>query len=264
MYVQITQFFIRCKATPAATCILAYSMVYLPLMKCVKQVIFILPFAALIVAILMPFMGKTPVKAPAKFLLASREMSLEKRYSNEYVNDVFKDNILLTIAYMARQARPDAIEWEKVTKPFHYEVTLKRGEVFAFHDDVLPEYRGKVVKTTDAHFNSAEGFKSDGYLIGDGVCHLASLLNWVARASRLQVAAPTNHNFAAIPEIPKVFGTAIYSNPQEKGANALQNLYITNTEPNPIVFEYDYHGGILKVSVYEYVQSPILSANVIY
>jgi len=83
------------------------------------------------------------------------------------------------------------VNWNEVEAFTSYEVVLKPGEVFAFHEDVLPQFNHKVIKTTHTHFNSQEGFKSDGYLIGDGVCHLASLINWAAKDAGLKVTAPT-------------------------------------------------------------------------
>ena len=187
-----------------------------------------------------------------KSILAAHEISLEKRYPESFVNGIFKDNILLGIAYMEEKVhKKDEVTWEEVTKPFRYALRLKPSEVFAFHDDVLPEYMGKVSKTTNAHFIFEEGFKSDGYLAGDGVCHLASLLYWVAKDAHLEAIAPTNHDFREIPEIPREYGVSIYSNPETRGTNAQQNLYIKNTLEKPVVFEFEYNGRILKISAVE-------------
>lgn len=184
--------------------------------------------------------------------LAQHEFSLSNRYGNSYVNDVFKDNVLLTIKYTTgTKIDPKTIDWKILEKPFVYKMNLKPGEIFAFHDDVLPQYKGKVIKTTNAHFNFAEGFKSDGYLTGDGVCHLASLLYWVAKDAGLSVYAPTNHNFAPVPEVPKEFGVSIYNYPGRSSSNELQNLYITNNRNKDIVFEYKLEGEHLKISVFE-------------
>ena len=184
--------------------------------------------------------------------LAVHEMSLEDRYSNTSVNEVFKDNILLTTHYMKGDSiDPRRIDWKEVEKPLEYSFILKPGQTFAFHDDVLPEYKEKVAKTTNAHFNMQEGFKSDGYLAGDGVCHLASLLYWTAKDAALEVNAPTNHNFAKIPEIPKEFGVAIYNDASKNTINQLQNLYVTNNKLFPILISFDYNGKTLKVSAKE-------------
>lgn len=209
-------------------------------------------FLALVSASLWfhPLMGVA--KTPELKTLASRQMSLEKRYRVESVNEVFKDNILLNIAYMQGLVKkPTDINWGKIEKPFTTQFVLQPGEIFAFHDDVLPTYAGKVKKTTHAHFNAQEGFKSDGYLYGDGVCHLASLISWAASDAHLGVVAPTNHNFMPIPQIPKKFGVAIYSAPGESSLNQRQNLYVKNTYKKPIAFVFDYKNEALKVSVVE-------------
>ncbi|MBI3379271.1 VanW family protein [Candidatus Gottesmanbacteria bacterium] len=184
--------------------------------------------------------------------LAIHEFSLNNRYKNSYVNNVFKDNVLLAIKYTTGvKINPKSIDWNDVEAPFIYKMTLKPGEVFAFHDDVLPQYSGKVIKTTNAHFNFQEGFKSDGYLVGDGVCHLASLLYWVATDAGLSVYAPTSHNFAQVPEVPKEFGVSIYNYPGRSSSNRLQNLYITNNKNRNIAFEFRFSGEYLKISALE-------------
>lgn len=191
-----------------------------------------------------------PIANPAK-TLGEAQFSLLDRYSNTYVSNVFADNILLTIAYMRGIVPHNTPDWNEVKKPFSYTFTLQPGEVFAFHEDVLPEFSGKVVKTTNAHFGSQEGFKSDGYLVADGVCHLASLINEAATHAGLGVVAPTNHDFAVIPEVDRKYGTAIYFMPGDSGTNARQNLYVTNTKDKPVTFTFTYDGTELKVIVTE-------------
>lgn len=183
--------------------------------------------------------------------LGSQSFSLEKRYADTFVNDVFKDNILLTLAYMRGVQVSNNPNWDIVRKPFTYSIRLKPGEVFAFHEDVLPEFVGKVVQTTNAHFGSQEGFKSDGYLVADGVCHLASLIHEAGVKGGLKVVSPTNHDFAVIPEIPREFGTAIYFMPGQKGSNAMQNLYVENNKEKPIALVFEYKDNILTVRVVE-------------
>ncbi len=197
-------------------------------------------------AMLVNVLGFTAVKPHT---LAQHEMSLENRYPEKSVNDVFKDNILLTITYM-KEKTPNAhtVNWGDVEKPFAYEFTLKPQETFAFHDDVLSDYKGKVTRTTNAHFNAQEGFKTDGYLFGDGVCHLASLFYWTAKDAGLIAKAPTNHDFHEIPDIPKEYGVAILNVPGQESSNAAQNLYITNTREKPVVFRFDYDGKKLKLT----------------
>lgn len=182
---------------------------------------------------------------PKQTVLAKHTIPLEDRYPDKWVNNVFKDNILLTVAYMDGKKSLSSVK-----KPFSYEFTLKPKETFAFHDDVLNQYQGKVSKTTNAHFNYSEGFESDGYLFGDGVCHLASLIYWTAKDAKVDALAPTNHDFHAIPDIPKEYGVAIYNNPESHGVNSQQNLYITNTNQKPLTFRFDYDGKSLSLTVF--------------
>ncbi len=181
--------------------------------------------------------------------LAVREMSLENRQSDRFTNDVFKDNILLNLAYMRGIAvQPQSVDWNEVRKPFSYTFKLSPNQTFAFHDSVLPEYEGKVTKTTNAHFNFQEGFKTDGYLFGDGVCHLASVINWVAKDANLKVYAPTSHDFAVVPGIEAKYGVSIYNQNGATVSNQLQNLYITNDHNKTVKFTFDYKNNILKVT----------------
>lgn len=183
--------------------------------------------------------------------LALHEISLENRHGDRYVNEVFKDNILLNLAYLdGRVKKSSDINWEEVRKPFVYEFTLSPNETFAFHEDVLLQYEIKIKKTTNGHFNAQDGFRFSGLLYGDGVCHLASLINWVAKDAGLEVQVSVNHDFREIPEIPKEFGVSIYYYPGQKSANAQQNLYITNNFKNPVVFKFHYDGEKLRVEIF--------------
>lgn len=143
------------------------------------------------------------------------------------------------------------INWEEINKPFEYEFKLKPYETFAYHEDVKEKYKNSLVKTTIAHFNAEDGFLTDGYLYGDGVCHLASLIYWVALDAGLLTEAPTNHDFAAIPDIAKKYGVSIYYNPGSLSANARQNLYITNNRAKTVSFKFEYRNNTLKVSAIE-------------
>ncbi len=193
----------------------------------------------------------TPALPQPTHILTSHEISLKDRYPVPSVSDVFQDNILLNLAYMRGIVQDNKITWDEVNKPFHCEFRIDPNKTFAFHDDVLPEYKDSLVRTTQAHFNSQEGFKTDGYLFGDGVCHLASLIYWVAKDANLDTKAPTNHDFMAIPEIERQFGVSIYSNPNSKGSNAQQNLYITNNTGKQLTFYFDYLDNKLRVSILE-------------
>ena len=179
-------------------------------------------------------------------LLSTHTMSLADRYPVPSVNTVFKNNILLTVAYLSGAVKnPSQINWNTVTAPSEYVLTLQPGEVFAFDDSVLPEFAGKHIVTTNAHFSSGEGFLYDGDLYGDGVCHFATLINWAATDAGLKVVAPTRHDFARIPDIDPKYGTAIYAGAPE------QNLYVENTFDKPIKMVFTYANNNLTVSVYK-------------
>jgi hypothetical protein len=167
-------------------------------------------------------------------LRAERTFSLANRYPDPWVNNIFRYNILRTLSLM---------------NPQSYSFTLNPGEVFAFHEDVLTQFEGKVAQTMHAHFNYADGFKSDGWLMGDGVCHLASLIFWAAKDAGLDALAPTNHDFATIAEVPKEYGVSIFYSPGAHDSNARQNLYITNTWNKPANFVFAFDGTSLTVKV---------------
>ncbi|KKR34065.1 MAG: hypothetical protein UT63_C0007G0020 [Candidatus Gottesmanbacteria bacterium GW2011_GWC2_39_8] len=193
-------------------------------------------------------------RLPSKQIVSQKVISLENRYQDRFVNSVFKDNILLNLRYLKGDVKSKKdINWSQIVRPFKFELKLGSDEVFSFHDDVLPQFQKKKLITTGAHFNSLEGFKSDGFLVGDGVCHLASIIYWAAKSAGLTALAPTNHNFRSIPEVPKDFGVAIYYNPGEKSSNQLQNLYIVNDKNTDISFLFEYDGTKLLISVLELI-----------
>lgn len=80
--------------------------------------------------------------------LALREISLDKRHSDPSVNKVFKDNILLALAYLNNSIQKDRpIDWSYIEKPNVIVFRLNPKESFAFHDVVFDAYKGSVVKT---------------------------------------------------------------------------------------------------------------------
>lgn len=197
-------------------------------------------------------MFKPQVKAISSVAIASKTYSMENRYNVASVNQVFKDNILLTLKYMDGSIKSkEGISWSEVEKPFHTQFTLNKSEGFAFHDQVLPEYKNSVVKTTNAHFNSTDGFISDGWLVGDGVCHLASFMHVVALEAGLTSVSLASHDFAKINEVSREYGVSIKYMPGEFSNSSRQNLYIVNTLDKPVTFVFDYDGVNLSVSVTE-------------
>ncbi len=181
-------------------------------------------------------------------VLASREFSLDNRYGVTSVNEVMKKNILLYMAYLSGSVSDKkSIDWSEMNKPFKSSFELKPGEVFAFHDLVKAEYQGRVAVTTGTDFSAGDGYLSDGYLYGDGVCHLASLVNWVAQDAGLEVVVPKDHrSVGSIPGVADEYGVSIYKNKAENiGAN--NNLYITNTKGQPVTFHFEFSGSQLRV-----------------
>jgi len=82
----------------------------------------------------------------------------------------------------------------------------------------------------NSKFYIEEGYKAIGGLGGNGVCHLASLINWVGSEAGLEVIALASHSFAPVLGVPKKYGTSIRS--QSKN----QNLYIRNNFDYPVAF----------------------------
>jgi hypothetical protein len=181
--------------------------------------------------------------------LGERSISLDNRQVNKPLNEIYKDNILLNMAYMRGVVtKGSTVNWDSVRAPFEYEFILQPGETFAFHDLVSEEFRNPTL-TTQSHFGGQEGYQYDGRLYGMGVCHLASVINWAAKDAGLNSVAPTNHDFFPINEVPKEHGVAIYADPGSVGVSSKQNLYITNNKDTAVTFKFNFDGDNLKVSV---------------
>ena len=225
-------------------------MLYFPLNpELVSGFLYMLPELILLAHLILV---SPQIKGSSNVALASRSFSLENRYNNAYVNDVFKDNILLTLNYMSGDVKSkNDVNWDNIEKPANFNFSLKPGEGFAFHDQILPQYAESIVKTTNAHFNYTDGFKSDGYLTGDGVCHLASLIYWAAKDAGLTSVSLASHDFAKINEVPKEYGVSIKSMPGAFANSANQNLYIINNRDKAVTFNFDYDGTNLTVTVLE-------------
>lgn len=207
--------------------------------------------ASFITASILALSTASPSNLPQdKVELGSSSMSLDHRLEVKSANDIYKDNILLNLAYLSGEVKTkDDIDWEQIRKPFILQFSLELGQRFAYHDQVLNEYKNGIVLTTNSHFNAIEGYKTDGNLYGMGVCHLASLIHRAALSAGLESIAPTNHDFASINEIPKEYGVSIYSNPDSFAMSAKQNLYIRNNLDSKVDFSFDFDGVNLKVSV---------------
>jgi len=191
-----------------------------------------------------------PMLQPQNQALAEVSYSLANRHPNPFVNEVFSDNILLAVAYMGGSVKnKQSISWEAIRKTNNNQVILLPGQTFAFHDSVFNKYENQIASTTNAHFSSYEGFRFSGYLVGDGVCHLASFMKVVAQKAGLTVEAPVRHDFAAIPEIDKIDGVSIFYTPYDQANSSRQNLYITNNQDKAVAFVFSTENSILNIKV---------------
>lgn len=183
--------------------------------------------------------------------LSSRSMSLDKRYGGvDIPNNVYKDNILLNLAYLNGSVKSkNDINWDELHQPMSMEFTLEPGQRFTYHSIVDEQYSDNIAVTTSTNFGAGDGYKYEGGLYGMGVCHLASLIHWAALDAGVESIAPSNHDFYAIPEIPKQYGVAIYNSPDSPVASAKQNLYIKNTLDSKVTFKFVFDGNNLKITV---------------
>ncbi len=189
-------------------------------------------------------------KPQAQDELAARSMSLNMRYAYELADNVYKDNILLNLAYLSGEVKSkNDINWDTLRQPFTMQFSLEPGQRFAYHDLIATEYKDNVALAVHTNFGAGDGYKYSDGLYGMGVCHLASLIHWAALNAGLESIAPTNHDFYTISEVPKEFGVAIYASPDSTAASAKQNLYIKNTLNSKVTFRFDFDGVNLRVRV---------------
>jgi len=215
-------------------------------MPMIKQTI--ISIATLVSTILTPvspvgvtLLSPIPEK-PVLVVLAEHSLDLTTREPGEYANEVFADNIVLSLHYLKSDVERGNIDWKEIRASFEVAFVLRPEEIFAFHGNVLPEFESPVV-TMNSRFFIEEGYRSVGGLGGNGVCHLASLINWVAAEADLEVTAKVNHNFYPVPGVPGQFGTSIRS--QSK----TQNLYIKNNFEIPVVFAFSVEGGEVNLKI---------------
>lgn len=167
----------------------------------------------------------SPIFRNQEVVLAERFLDISIRDEDPYTNEVFAYNILLALDYLGNGG-----------------FVLQPGEIFAFHSNVLSEFAEPKV-TMNSRFFIEEGYKSIGGLGGNGVCHLASLMNWVASEAGLEVVAPNGHNFAPISGAPEEYGTSIrFQSPN-------QNLYIKNNFDYPVRFVFKIAGQLVFLRI---------------
>ncbi len=182
--------------------------------------------------LLSPIPERLLVFNQQEVVLAGHLLDLTIRDEDPKANQGFADNILLALHYLKGDVKSSKIDWDWARRPFEVSFVLQPGEVFAFHKNVLSEYSDPVI-AINSEFLTTEGYKSVWGLGGNGVCHLASLMNWVASEAGLKVMAPNGHNFAPIPGVPKEYGTSIRSQSPN------QNLYIINSYDYSVSFSFE-------------------------
>ena len=194
--------------------------------------------------------SEAELHAQAQTVLGSRSMSLNNRYGYDLPENVYKDNILLNLAYISGtvQSKND-INWDNLKQPFSMQFSLEPGQRFAYHKLIDPKYNENIAIAPNTNFGAGDGYKYEGGLYGMGVCHLASLIHWAALDAGLESIAPSNHDFYPIPEVPKEYGVAIYNSPNAPAASMKQNLYIKNNLESKVTFTFEFDGVNLKVSV---------------
>lgn len=153
----------------------------------------------------------------------------------DYVSQAASDNILLALHYLAKTVpkQGEAIAWAQARQPQLISLELNPGEMFAFHPETLSKFQGKSVKAVQTNFYRSDGYVADNGLVGNGVCYLASLMNWVASEAGLAVTAEVDHDFFPVPNVPPEYGTSIFYTPGSS-ASQDQNLYIENTLDVPV------------------------------
>lgn len=177
--------------------------------------------------------------------LALGGIDLSQRHPNAQINEGFKENILLNLDFLNQAGNG--------------KIVLQPGEVFAFHKNILPEFNENTVVTQESEYRPKEGYKLVAGLYGNGVCHLASLMNWVASEAGLAVTAQVNHNFAPVPGIDKKYGTSIKFYPNIGGTSERQNLYIRNNQDLPVLFSFKLEGNWLWFSILKLTLNPTVS-----
>ena len=199
-------------------------------MPMIKETVFKLVVAvSLVLAPARTFLS--PLAETQEVVLVEHNLDLTNRAKNEYTNEIFVDNILLSLHHLNSEEKTSVVDWEQINQPFEVSFTLEPGAIFAFHDTTYPEFSDPAV-TMNTEFSRQEGYKVLAGLAGNGVCHLASLMNLTAQEVGLEVVAKVKHDFVPIPEMPRENGTSI------RTFDKNQNLYIKNTFEEPVIFSF--------------------------
>jgi hypothetical protein len=201
--------------------------------------------------IVSPLVLKSIVKQEKRELLVEKSFNLKNRYPSLFVNQVFVDNMLLSLRYLKGEKVKREVDWNRVRQPFSFSFVLRPDEVFAFHNNLLSEFKNESVLTMKSHFIASEGYRSSGFLYGDGVCQLASLINWSASEAGLKVLAKVSHDFNPIPDIPREYGASIKYTEKDSSNSQNQNLYIKNNFSYPVEFSFTVSKSSINLKLFK-------------
>lgn len=185
-----------------------------------------------------------------KLVLSTGRMDLSYRYPIENTSKVFTENVLVNLYHLSRLNKSEDAQIPQDFKfqenvPASFSLTLQPGEVFAFHDRVLNQYKDSKIIAPEGGYRPQDGYILLGGLYGNGVCHLATLMNYVAQHSGVEVTSLTRHDFAPVPGFDREYGTSISTgNAPEK-----QNLYIKNDKEMPLELKFDLQGNELVFTI---------------
>lgn len=169
-----------------------------------------------------------------------RQVIQEKTLDLTIRPEGFGENILIALHYLKGDYGPSTSL--RIKEPFEVAMALLPGQVFAFHPNVLPEFADPAI-TFNSYFLTTEGYKSVFGLGGNGVCHLASLINWAALEAGLEVTALADHDFFPIPGIDKKWGVSIMSSDKR------QNLYVRNNLETPVIFYFEANSDSVSLKI---------------
>lgn len=194
--------------------------------------------------------GAQAQSLPERQLLTTRMMSLGNRHLSSEINAIWAKNILLAVS---RISPLDAGR-------------LKEDPTFLGSIQMVPDAEFSFVKEAGPTLTEKDGFLSDGILPGNGVCHLASLINWAledASISGIEINNVVPHS-APIPGIPNNRAVSILS------ADPKQDLVIKNKGKVTLELVFRYVGAnidsplrnYLLVELYSLGKEPSLPAIV--
>lgn len=201
----------------------------------------------------LPAFSAPETRLAVQEVRSSETLDLTQRHGNTTINAGYNDNIRLYLHYLKGDGPQLENNWPKIREAFSFNITLSPGQVLAFHPAILSEFKDKTVLFAETNLSGSDGYRFVDGLWGNGVCHIASFLNMAGAKAGLKVTAKVNHNFAPIYEVPNRFGTAIYFDSEKNLNSQKQNLYLENTQLNPVTILFSIGETNVEIVVVETV-----------